>query len=55
MSSFNSKRNKSKLPYRKVAECYLIYTNKLVAQDAKHYLSIPGGGVDKGESPEKSW
>ena len=54
MKSFNPTRNKSQLPYRKVAECYLIYKNKLVAQDAIHYLSIPGGGVDEGESPEKA-
>ena len=50
--NFNSKRKPDKLPYRKVGECYLLYKNKLVAQDAGHYLSLPGGGIDKGESPE---
>ena len=43
MSKFNSKRKPDKLPYRKVAECYLIYKNKIVAQDAGRYLSLPGG------------
>tara|TARA_B110000908_G_scaffold172670_2_gene241835 strand:- start:654 stop:1184 length:531 start_codon:yes stop_codon:yes gene_type:complete len=53
MEKFNSKREKDKLPYRKVAECYLIYKNKIVAQDGKIYLSLPGGGIDRGESPEQ--
>ena len=53
VKKFNSKRNPKKLPFRKVGECYLIYKGKLVAQDASHYLSLPGGGIDKGESPEK--
>ena len=49
---FNPKRNPNKLPYRPIGECYLIYKGKLIAQDAGHYLSIPGGGIDKGEKPE---
>ena len=53
MSKFNPKRKPNKLPFRKVGECYLIYKNKIVAQDAKHYLSLPGGGIDRGETPEK--
>ena len=53
MSKFNPKRKPNKLPYRKVAECYLIYKNKIVAQDAGRYLSLPGGGIDRGETPEK--
>ena len=36
---FNPKRKPDKLKYRKVAECYLIYENKIVAQDASIYLS----------------
>lgn len=48
---FNGKRSPAKLPYRPVAECYLMYKGKLIAQDAKRYLSIPGGGIDSGESP----
>lgn len=43
MSKFNPKRKPKKLPYRKVAECHLIYKNKIVAQDAGRYLSLPGG------------
>tara|TARA_Y100000992_G_C21171841_1_gene446283 strand:+ start:732 stop:908 length:177 start_codon:yes stop_codon:yes gene_type:complete len=50
---FNPKRSPNKLPYRKVGECYLLYKNKIIAQDAGHYLSLPGGGIDKGESPEQ--
>ena len=50
---FNPKRNPNKLPYRPIGECYLLYNGKLVAQNAGHYLSIPGGGIDKGESPKK--
>ena len=53
MIKFNPKRKPYKLPYRKVAECYLIYKNKIVAQDAGVYLSIPGGGIDIGETPEE--
>ena len=53
MSKFNPKRNPDKLPYRPIGEVYLLYKNKLVAQDAGHYLSLPGGGIDKGESPIK--
>ena len=53
MFNFNPKRKPNKLPYRNVAECYLIYKNKIVAQDASIYLSLPGGGIDEGETPEK--
>ncbi|VVU94415.1 NUDIX domain [seawater metagenome] len=50
---FSANRSNKKLPYRKVGECYLIYKNKIVAQDASHYLSLPGGGIDRGETPEQ--
>ena len=50
---FNPKRKPYKLPYRKIGECYLLYKGKIIAQDAGHYLSLPGGGIDKGETPEK--
>lgn len=53
MSKFNPKRKPNKLPYRKVGECYLIYKNKIIAQDTKFYLSLPSGGIDRGETPEK--
>lgn len=53
---FNPKRNPSGLPYRNVAECYLLYHGRIVAQIAKggagKYMSIPGGGIDRGETPE---
>ena len=51
MIKFNPKRNPNKLKYRPIGECYLLYKGKLVAQDAGHYLSLPGGGIDKGEKP----
>ena len=31
----------------------LLYKNILIAQDATHYVSLPGGGIDKGKSPIK--
>ena len=54
MTNFNPNRKPDKLPYRPIAECYLIYGDKIVAQDAGHYLSLPGGGIDKGETPEQA-
>jgi ADP-ribose pyrophosphatase YjhB (NUDIX family) len=48
---FNSTRKPHRLPYREVGECYLLFKGKLVAQDHKHYLMLPGGGIDEGESP----
>lgn len=53
VKKFNPKRKPDKLPYRKVGECYLLYKDKIIAQDAGHYLSLPGGGIDRGETPEK--
>lgn len=50
---FNAERPAKKLPYRSVGECYLLYKGKLVAQDAGHYLSLPGGGIDEGENPSE--
>ena len=50
---FNPNRKADKLPYRPIGECYLLYKNKIIAQDAKYYLSLPGGGIDKGETPMK--
>ena len=50
---FNPKRKADKLPFRKVGECYLLYKGKIIAQDQGHYLSLPGGGIDRGETPEK--
>lgn len=53
MVKFNPSRRKEGLPYREVAECFLLYNGKIVAQDAGKYLSLPGGGIDEGESPEQ--
>lgn len=50
---FNAKRKADGLPYRDIAECIIIYKDKVVAQDAGFYLSLPGGGIDDGETPEK--
>jgi hypothetical protein len=46
--------SRNKLPYRETSDCFLLYKNKIVCLDNKTYLSFPGGGVDKGESPEKA-
>lgn len=51
---FDPNRKPDDLPYRDVAECYLIYKGQIVAQDSGHYLSIPGGGIDEGETPEQA-
>jgi len=45
------------LPYRETSDCFLLYKGKLVARvntnanNKSKYLSLPGGGIDKGESP----
>ena len=45
------------LPYRETSDCFLLYKNKLVAHisvnsNTNHkYLSLPGGGIDDGETP----
>ena len=53
---FNPNRNPSGLPYRNVAEFNMVYQGRIVAQIAKggagKYMSIPGGGIDRGETPE---
>jgi len=45
------------LPYRETSDCFLVVKNKiLVARTVKNlklgntYLSLPGGGIDKGEN-----
>ena len=46
-----------KLPYRETSDVFLIYKGKLVARIVKNantnseYLSVPGGGIDEGETP----
>ena len=53
---FKSIRKPEGLPWRNVAECYLLYKGNIVAQigrgGAGKYLSLPGGGIDRGETPE---
>jgi 8-oxo-dGTP pyrophosphatase MutT (NUDIX family) len=51
---FDPDRKPDGLPYRDIAECYLVYNNKIVAQDEGSYLSNPGGGIDEGETPEEA-
>lgn len=46
--------DRTKLPYRPVAECYLVHDGKLIAQDHGHYIMYPGGGIDDGETPEEA-
>jgi 8-oxo-dGTP pyrophosphatase MutT (NUDIX family) len=49
--------NRSKLPFRVTAKCFLLYKGKLIAKDMKNkegkYVLFPGGGVDEGESIKK--
>jgi hypothetical protein len=53
-SSEGHATDRTKLPYRPVAECYLVHNGKLVAQDHGHYIMYPGGGIDDGETPEEA-
>jgi len=53
-SKKEQKEDRSKLPYRPVAECYLVHDGKLIAQDHGHYIMLPGGGIDDGETPEEA-
>jgi len=46
--------NRTKLPYRPVAECFLIHDGKIIAQDHGHFIMYPGGGIDEGETPEEA-
>ena len=54
-------KKRSNLPFRKKSECILIYNNKYIVCQKAHstldnrtFLRFPGGGVDKGESLEKT-
>lgn len=53
-----SDADRSELPYRPIAECYLVYDNdgnkELIAQNHGHYIMFPGGGIDEGETPEQA-
>jgi hypothetical protein len=49
--------SRKNLPYRETSDCFLLYKGKLVARIATNsktktnYLSLPGGGIDDGETP----
>jgi 8-oxo-dGTP pyrophosphatase MutT (NUDIX family) len=49
--------NRKNLPYRETSDCFLLYRGKLVARTSvnsntnKKFLSLPGGGIDDGETP----
>jgi len=51
--------SRKNLPYRETSDCFLLYKGKLVARVSTNYntnnkyLSFPGGGIDKGETPIK--
>jgi len=51
--------SRKNLPYRETSDCFLLYKGKLVARIVKNltvgnsFLSLPGGGIDPGESPIK--
>jgi 8-oxo-dGTP pyrophosphatase MutT (NUDIX family) len=53
------KSSRSHLPYRETSDCFLLYKGKLIARTVKNlkngtsFLSLPGGGIDKGETPIK--
>lgn len=49
-SMIGSGESREDLPYRPVAECYLLYDDKIVAQPHDRYIMFPGGGIDEGES-----
>jgi len=50
------KSSRAHLPYRETSDCFLIHKGKLVARTVKNlkngtsFLSLPGGGIDKGET-----
>lgn len=44
-------KEREKLPYRETSDCFLLFKSRLVCMDNKKFLSFPGGGIDKGESP----
>lgn len=49
--------SRAHLPYRETSDCFLLYKGKLVARilinnnDNSKYISLPGGGIEDGESP----
>jgi 8-oxo-dGTP pyrophosphatase MutT (NUDIX family) len=46
--------DRKSLPYRERVEGFLIHKGKIAGLDRKHYVLFPGGGVDTGETPERS-
>ena len=49
-------RSREKLPYRETTICFVIYKGKIICKigGGGTYIKFPGGGVDKGETPEKA-
>ncbi len=49
--------SRKNLPYRETSDCFILYKGKLVARVSinsktkNKYLTLPGGGIDKGETP----
>ena len=49
--------SRKNLPYRETSDCFILYKGKLVARVStnsktkKKYITFPGGGIDKGETP----
>jgi 8-oxo-dGTP pyrophosphatase MutT (NUDIX family) len=53
------KTARNHLPHRETSDCFILYKGKLVARTVKNlkngtsFLSLPGGGIDKGETVVK--
>ncbi len=44
--------SRDKLPYRETTICFIIYKGKVICDFVGNsYARLPGGGIDKGESP----
>jgi len=46
--------NRDKLPYRRTANVLIFDKDKVIAQDKGSFIKLPGGGIDKGETPERA-
>ena len=48
--------SREKLPYRETTICFIIHKGHIISKFAGNnsYVKFPGGGVDKGETPEKA-
>ena len=41
-------------PLRKASRCFLFHDNKILINDWGYYLEIPGGQIERAETPEKA-